>query len=745
MDEQIEAEKTMSDKAATLLSTYKTQIFNDATINTELRDQANRDFRVTNVTGGQWEDGYGSDWNSPGGTDGDGDRDIASKFSYGYQRVEGEYDLISPAVNVALSDWNTNRVGVDYRAADTETSEDDTKLLNNLYRTDFMQNGGKEALDNAVLEAFTCGVGYVKLSTYAEDEADPISVMRKHRRIHFSLIANGFNCVFFNPGALRKQNKDDAIRCTVLAPWTKDEFETAYPGKKFISVFDPEDRKFDNYSSSQPDTIHIATRYDRIRTDQKNYIYSNLRTKKSEVFAEEEHKLRENELKRDKLMVFETMEITHPYIVKKSVFSGAEFLKDPEKISGDIIPIAPFYAKRGFTDGLEWYYGIPRKLINAQQAFNVQLSSWTEVAGGQNSSIPIVTEEMVPPEFQDEWKDLTNAPFLRIKAKDAGGNPLSPSDVGFLPAPQVSQASQLLVQAASSYIKEVTGAMPQDTIDPNSSGKAINAMIKQINKTTQPMQDNIKTGVVWMGKIYKSLANDVYANRREIMLMKEDGTESMHSIISTEFDDDIGQLVEQHAINGKRFSTYASAGPQFETEREASIEHKKALLLLSDKIPALRAMAPLIAGELIQELPNVSQNTKKFVRNQLLIAQMIPPENEEEKAVVLQAIEAKKGNKSSQDKYMEAAAFKEVAEGKNLSAGVEQKLADAKKKESEKLKILTEIGIDRKKSTIDTIQALAELQEKGINLFNTIPVTPPPVVLEEPPVLEEQPVAETLN
>ena len=62
-------------------------------------------------------------------------------------------------------------------------------------------------------------------------------------------------------------------------------------------------------------------------------------------------------------------------------------------------------------------------------------------------------------------------------------------------------------------------------MDPDASGKAINAVQQRVDMQTFILMDNIAIALEHAGRIYRSMAGEVYAEERAIGLLKEDDTE----------------------------------------------------------------------------------------------------------------------------------------------------------------------------------------------------------------------------
>ncbi len=381
------------------LDKFKMDIINDADDLSEQRDRANAEMRFINVPGGMWEDF------------------LSDQFD---NRTKLQVDQTSPAVNVFLGEWDTNRVGVEFKPNDKKTSDDDAELLNGIYRADYRDESGKLSTDNAVDETVTCGYGCFKLATKFVDEGDPEN---EDQRIEWRPIYNAYNSVYWDRAA-KRVDKRDARRVTVLETFTRESFKEVYGEEaSAISAYEPHTRSFNDFSTRTREVIYIATRYEVIRKKITFHIYSNLKTNEIESYSEDDHKLVEDELKKSKFHKKIREREMVKQIIEKSTFSGEKFLEKPKRIVGKHIPIIPMYAFRSYVDGSERYHGIVRKLMDLQRLLNMQMSQLAENSASSGQDVPIFDPKQMPDNIANLWADRNNKPYMLAKSLvDADGN-----------------------------------------------------------------------------------------------------------------------------------------------------------------------------------------------------------------------------------------------------------------------------------------------------------------------------------
>ena len=647
------------------LERFKQELARDADILAEQRDQANEDMRFVNVTGGQWE-GF-----------------LENEYQ---DRAKMEFDIVSNYKNRYVGEWNQNRVGVEFKPDDESTSDDDAELLNGIFRSDFRDNSGKLSVDNAVDEQATCGFGAFGITTAFRDEEDPENDLQE---VIWRPIHNAYNSIFFDQSA-KREDKLDARWCTELTLYTKDSFKDAFPGKDPVSAYTPSDRSFNSYSS-QADRIYVATRYEILKNKEDVFIYNNLSTEEVEVYSKKDHELVEDELKKSKAHKFIRARKITKRTVMMSRFSGQEFLEKERRIAGKYLPIIPIYGYHAYVDGVEHYYGLVRKLKDGGRAWNVQLSQLIENAASAGQDVPIfLREQMEDPAIQNLWADKNNKPYLVVDpVTDDSGNIVASAPIGYNKPSQLDASTATLMQVIPQYIQSVTGGAPQDTLDPNMSGKALNAVLKRENLNTQLMSDNISNSIAVSGTIYQSIAEEVYNTPQMIRTLGKDGTEANDRILKTIVDEKTGLLVQGNTIKGRKFRAYADAGQQYETMREQTVEELSGMLDKLASLPGGETYIPAILATIIANTNGVGMDAlKKLNRQQMLLQGLEEPVTEEDKAFMEKSQQPKEDPNAELTK---AAATQQMAEAKNLEASSIDKMASAKKKEAETQEIMADI------------------------------------------------------
>lgn len=677
------------------LDRYISDVQRDADLMQDQSDKANEDMRFVNVTGGMWEG-----W-------------MEDEFA---DRAKMEFDSITNPLMRLIAEWNGNRVGVEYRPDDSNTSDKDAEILNGIFRADFRDGSGKISVNNAAKEAMTCGYGAFKLATVFEDDSDPEN---ERQRVQWRPIYNAFNTVFWDHAA-KREDKRDARWVTVLSQYTRDSFEEIFPDHDPVSAYQPDyKRDFGYRATSSTDIVYVATRYEIIRKKETVFVYANLVTGEAEVYSKEDHDLIKDELEGDENRNFLRERKIMKQSVQKTVFSGADILEKTKKISGKWLPVIPVYGFRAFVDGSEWYFGVVRKLKDAARLLNMHMNQLAENAASDGQSKPIFDPDQVPPEIQGSWADPRNNAYALAKVlRNDNGDIVQAGPLGYVQPGQVDQNTQLSLSTVIEFIREFTGSVPHEKMDPETSGKAVNALLKRQNLNTQPILDNIIQSIEWSGTVYQSVASEIYTRGQIVRTLGVDGEEGVVQLAETVMDEKTGKIIEANNLRGKKFRAYSDIGPQYGTMREETVENLKGIAEFMRNVPEAQTFMPLILGAMMENMEGVGlQPIKDFNRRNMVLLGLREPTTDEEKQALAEARQNQ--GTDEQAELLKAAANQANAEAveaqsraRNLDAKSVTAVADASKKQAETQKILSEVETERARTLSDIRKQAFEMAKE---------------------------------
>ena len=667
---------------------------------------AEEDLRFLNVIGGMWEGFFENEL---------------------IDRVKLQFPMIANFLNRIQAEWNMNRVGVEYKPGDDlKTSDKDAELLNGVHRADFRVRGnGKKAIDNAVLEVMHCGYGCYELGEAFIDRGDKENDLQ---RIEWRSLFDAYNTVYWHD-ASQMIDKSDAKRVTKLKRFTRKSFLAEFPDDDPVSAYTPTRWFFDdNLVTTQDDVVWVATRYEVVEEEETVFVYHNLLTLEVQTFSEERHEEVKNDLKNVEFLQFVRERKIVRRRIEKSVFTGAAFLEEPRRISGEYLPIIAVYGHRIYVDGAEWYKGFVRDLKDASRLLNQQLSQLSENAAGSSREIPIFDPKQVEdPAVKSSWAGGTNEAYKLAKMlTDDDGKVIASGPLGYVKPAQLDGSTAALIQLVPQLIKDFTGGAPQETVDPNTSGKAIVAARKIQDLMTQPVMENIAAAIEWSGVVYASKVEELYSTSRVIRIIGKDGSESTVELMRQSLDEETGEIIQTNDITNKKFRAYADIGPQFETQKQETTDTALRMIETLAPIQGAQAFIPELVGVAIENMAGTGLDSiKKMNRKIRLLAGTIDPDTDEDKQIIAEA-QKKQAQTDPQEKLIEAATQQQLSESRNLDSASAEKLQSAELKAAQTRKTLSDIEINQAKTASDIrvneAKTLKEIRESIFKPLERVPV-----------------------
>lgn len=276
-------------------------------------------------------------------------------------------------------------------------------------------------------------------------------------------------------------------------------------------------------------------------------------------------------------------------------------------------------------------------------------------------------------------------------ATDSDGTIIAQGPIGYNKPAMLDQSTAALMDIIPNFIREVTGGAPQETLDPATSGKAINAMLKRENLNTQPVNEHISQSITASGNVYQAIAGDIYNSRQIVRTLGEDGTEGKEVLLKVVADEKTGKLVQANTISGKKFRAYADVGPQYSSLREQTVEDLKGMAEMLGNTQTGQQYMSAIISTILDNVTGVGLGPLKDMnRRQMMLQGLVEPESDEDKEWFEQQMQPKE---DPQQALVQAAAAQQLAEAENLKAATVQKIADAKKTEAETEEIYADMGV----------------------------------------------------
>jgi len=639
------------------------------------RDWSNEDIRFCDVDGAMYEDWF------------------QDQFA---NRPKMEFNKVAQAVHRFNGEWASNRFEAKFLPDDGKTSEEDADLLSGLYRKDFRRSSGAEAVDNAVSEMAKGGFGAFRISTEFVDEEDPEN---DQQRIIFEPIYSAYASVIFDANA-KKYDKSDARHATYLEEMTMQAAQEEW-GFDVNSFFDPPNQNRFNWNNQT--SIWIGHFYE-IHEDKTEAIVFQDPFGQKKTLYKDDFKDFLSEMADGG---FE--EISRRKIIRKSVWktimAGSQILEDAVRIPGKLLPIIPMYGFRSYVDSKEFWYGIVRKNKDANRLFNMSATSIAESAATTSKDMPIFTDDQVEGR-ESELSEMHLGKFnyaIVNQQYDQEGNAIPSGPVGTWAASRVDANDAAVMQVASDYIREETGGAPQDVMDPEASGKAINAMISRVDMNTFTLMDNIAKTLKRGGEVYQSIAGEVHDVERAVNIIKEDGTDGQVNLHEIVIDEQTGKSKAVNDVTNGVFEVIVDTGPAFASRKRETLEMLKDIMTIT---PPDSPYIPFLYSEIIENVDGVGlKDLRNFNNNQKLMQGLRQPETEEEAAQVKAAQE---GQRNEQNEYLQALAEREKAEAQESLSNIDKNASSTRLNDAKTAETIAGIDISRFKAANEAASAQQE-------------------------------------
>tara|TARA_R110002020_G_scaffold461823_1_gene680973 strand:+ start:5026 stop:7107 length:2082 start_codon:yes stop_codon:yes gene_type:complete len=581
----------------------------------EPREQASNDLIFYHVT--QWDNNLIDD----------------SQLSY-----KGQFDVLRKAGRHILAQLRSNPVQVDFQPMETSRT-DGADILDGLYRSDDRSNTSQEAMNMAAQEAVVCGVGaWYRYTEYESSRNGSTKQVIKRKPIY-----EANSKVMWDANA-KLLDKSDAVRCSVLHAYSEDAY------KDLVKDLTGEDYDYACSSFKEPDN---GNNFVWFTQDKKVYVvecfylekvkdkYFTMRDPFGNEIVVSELELGEqmDELIETGYQIVEEKEVKRDR-VKKYIASGERILK-VEDIAGEYIPVVPCYGERAFIDGVEYYEGITRLAKDPCRLRNFQLSYLADIVSRSPRPKPIFYPEQIQTfeEMYSESGAENNYPYLLQNSKDLNGTPLPLGPVGVMPEQPMPSALMASIELSRQAVEDVADpGIPQAVGDPDMSGKAIYALQSRIDEQSAEYQENLKHAKRRDAQIYASMAAEVYAQPREVILTLPDGQRKPAQLMEEVFDEKKGTFKTVNDLNNLEFEVFAEVGPSYSSQKEQATDR---IVMMIQSMPDGDPMRTALMTTLITMTDGPElDHIRDYANKQLIIQGFKEPETQEEQEWMREAQKA---------------------------------------------------------------------------------------------------------
>lgn len=644
-------------------------------------------------------------------------------------RPKVEINKVQQALDQIENDYNDNQMDARFM---TRTGAMDTPLatsMESVYRSDITDKGGMRALRVCFREGIAGGMGAVHLLTCYEDPtADPDreedeedeegdeEYVEEPQRTKLEPIFDADKFVFYDLGA-RKDDKSDAMRCYLLHPLERKEYNRRYPERNEASW--PSEICSNGFDWATPDVVYLVSVYEVEYVPDVEYTYrppspaaltpGQYVPKSGQAGELPEKMLWKSDIEDDpdeeqKLLAMGYVRIRKRKVKRKRVhkylMDGMGIIKDYEYIAGSEIPVIPFYAKRYYIDNVEHFHGHVRNSRDPQQVKNALVSKLLEGSAISTFEKAIVTDEQIEG-HEEEWAtdNVENNAFLTLNSVMGpdGKTPLGP--VGWTKSPQVPPVTGALHTLVDADLKEILGNFEEVTkTKSHVPGKALDIVERHVSPMTKLYLNNMAETVRRVGEVWLGMAPEVYYEKGRKVKGVGPRSEVKEVELYKPMMTDDGVYTQENDFSRAKFDVVVKVGPYSETEDEAAVEQALKLVAVTED-PQTKLVFTLHAATHMKG-PK-SEQMQQYAHRKLVEIGAYEPTPEE-----AQALERAKANQqpTPMDQLALAQAAEAAAKANNADAQRALTLARAGQTQAQTVK--TEA--DALKTRVETEKVIAD-------------------------------------
>lgn len=559
------------------------------------------------------------------------DDEIGSQVKTQYR---GQFDLIKSKRNRIMSELWANPIDVSFNpedGADQEAAE----VLQGMFRYDM--HDSEEATETALQDQLDAGFGAYRFVTEYESNNDDID---NRQRIKAIPINEANNNVYWDDNCKRK-DKSDAEWCLIITSFTEHGYKKFAKQLGIDAEYKPASFKNPNQTTSwfwrnNTKEIHIGEFYHREKKRERVLIYEDPLGEIKSVYQKEVKKIEDELIEQGFTKIGEKYK--DKWVVTKYIVSGDGIIKK-QRVAGQYIPIVPVYGDWSFVEGREIWRGIYWDAQDPQRLHNFLMSYTADVVAQGPREKPIFDPHQIDGYeymYHENGAD-NNYPYLLANSKDPDGNPYPTGPAGgYLKNAEIPQSNALLMQYTRQSVDDVTGG----TFDRDQmmSGQVtegqINAAQKSQNLETFLYQNNFALAQKQAGRIYASMASEIYDTPREVTVRRPDGTETKEMVMETVFDAETGEDVVLRDLTKGSFKVHADVGPSYSTQREEARNNFRDLYQATQGTPEGNLM--LMSYLTMLDGPD-TEHIRDYARKQMVLSGYVEPDTEEEQMMIQQA------------------------------------------------------------------------------------------------------------
>jgi hypothetical protein len=629
----------------------------------------------------------------------------------------GTFDLIKSRRNRILSELWSNPIDITFKPKDG-ADEDAAETLTGMYRTDMLRS--EEAIETALQDQVDCGFGAFRYVTEYESKFDD---MNNYQRIHAEPINEANNVVYWDNNA-KKKDKSDARWCMILTTFTTKGWERYAEecGIDYNAHKTPQSFKSPNNSDSwfwgaKKDEVKIGEFYHKTKKRSRVVIFEDPLGQTKAFYQTEIKNVLDELIESGFEKVGE--KFVERWVVEKLIVSGSDVMKK-QKIPGEHIPVVPIYGDWSRVEGREIWRGLYHDAQDPQRLHNFTMSYMADIVAKGPREKPIYYPGQIQGYeymYAGSGADNNYPYLLQNEISQATGAPYPIGPVGKLTPPQLPPASQAMLEYTRRSVDDVTGASASvdAMMNPQVTEQQLQHVQSNQNMETFLYQNSFALAMKQAGRIYASMAAELYDVPRPAVVTQPDGTEAEVMVMEAVFDPETGKEVVLNDITQGTFEVYADLGPSFRSQKEQARTEMQGLFTALHGTPEGSIM--LLTYLTLLEGPK-TKHIREYARKRLILEGIMEPETEEEEAMVQQAAAQAS---EQQDPSMliamaeqaKAEAEQAVAQARMMDSQTRQFDAQVKQFDAETRR--AKVELDAQKSNVDIQKEMEEIRGKQLD------------------------------
>lgn len=512
------------------------------------------------------------------------------------------FDLTSPIVDQIADDIDQLDFGIDVKPAGGDASKEDAKIYNGLIRNIESISDAETTYELEGRAAVEGGFGawYVKADYADADSFD--------QDLLICPIANSIDSVW--PGPFTKPDASDMEYCYVLEAIPKDEYDDKHKDRAGQGL---SQGKWSNAFYHKPDTIIVGQIYYLEQEKRELLLMSNGQV----IEDSEDNRKVLDELEAQGVTVSDRRNQPRQVCMTR-LFDGEGWMTEPKRTVFSSIPVVLVLGNLKFYENKILYHGSVDKLIDPQRVFNYAKSREIEEGALAPRAKKWMTQEQAKG-FEDQIATMnTNADPVQFYNHVEGQPP--PFDTG---GAQINPGLSKTSDDMHGIMRGVGGVFDASMGDnPNmQSGVAIERLQNRGDVGSRKYIKALERAIARTGSILVDAIPRVYDTRRQVRVMKEDGSYDLTTLNDAVFDQQTMEWVTVNDLSKGKYDVVCKAGPAFDNRQQKTVS---ALTEMAQYDPALMQEA----GDVI--FRNISAPGMDLIadrkRKQLFEAGAIPVE-----------------------------------------------------------------------------------------------------------------------